>query len=333
MQPILLALMALAMSAFMTRQFCRPTSWFHILDVPNDRSLHAHPTPRTGGVAIVFAFLTTGTIFVWRDVGPFPAIAIGVAVATIALTSYVDDRYGLSVRIRFFVHSVTATLFVATLFFDLLHVDAQLIGLALAVLFLVWMINLYNFMDGMDGFAGGMGVFGFGAFAVVGWTQSHETFFVLNLLISAACAGFLVFNFPPARIFMGDVGSTVLGFLAGALMLSGVTTKVLSMPAAVLVFSPFIVDATVTLTRRLLRRENVFRAHRSHYYQRAVQLGLSHRQTVLGQYALMFGCATTAIWMNSQRLSTQWFAIAVWGLIYGLAMAAVAWAERTRSLK
>lgn len=331
MSSLLLALLAFTLAALMTRQFCSPTSWFHILDIPNDRSLHASPTPRTGGIAIVFALIATVAIFAADNAGHWPMEALAIGVVAIGLTSYADDRVGVGIGLRFFIHLLAASVFVVGTTLG----DAELTAFAVArgifaAFFVVWMINLYNFMDGMDGFAGGMGVIGFGAFAWLGWAQGEAAFATLNLLAAAACAGFLVFNFPPARIFMGDVGSTTLGFLAGAFTLWGIAADLFSWPVGLLVFSPFTVDATVTLLRRLRRGENIFKAHRSHYYQRAVQLGLGHRDTVLYEYALMAGCAVTATWLNSQTVATQWFALLVWGLIYGLAMAAVTKAERTR---
>lgn len=305
-------------------------SRFHILDVPNERSLHGRPTPRTGGIAIVAAIVLSAALFAWRGHSVWPALGLGGAVAVIALTSYADDRYGLSVKLRIVVHAVAGSWYVWASWGSnpSTVIWAQEI---LAVLFIVWMINLYNFMDGMDGFAGGMGVFGFGALAILGLAAGSQAFFVLSLICAAAAAGFLIFNFPPARIFMGDVGSTVLGFLAGAFMLWGLAEDILTLPIALLVFSVFIVDASVTLLRRLLRRENIAQAHRSHYYQRAVQLGFSHRQVVLVEYGLMLGSAATAVVMSHRLLSAQWSALALWGLIYVVAMWLITRTERAKT--
>ena len=180
------------------------------------------------------------------------------------------------------------------------------------------MINLYNFMDGMDGFAGGMAVSGFGAFAILGWMAGHDAFMAINLVISAAAAGFLIFNFPPARIFMGDIGSSVLGLLAASLSLWGARDGVFPFWIAVLVFSPFIVDATVTLIRRLLRREKIWQAHKTHYYQTLVQAGWGHRKTVLLEYAIMLGCGVTALWGVRAPEKLQAAILAGWTLFYFL---------------
>ena len=157
----------------------------------------------------------------------------------------------------------------------------------------MWMINLYNFMDGMDGFAGGMTVIGFGTLAVIG--VEHQLFMTMNLLVVSATCGFLLFNFPPAKIFMGDVGSSSLGFLAAGFSLWGNYEGIFPLWIALLIFSPFIVDATVTLLHRLFRGEKVWQAHKFHYYQRLVELGWGHKRTVLWEYVLMGACSISAL--------------------------------------
>jgi UDP-N-acetylmuramyl pentapeptide phosphotransferase/UDP-N-acetylglucosamine-1-phosphate transferase len=193
-------------------------------------------------------------------------------------------------------------------------------------LFILWMINLYNFMDGMDGFAGGMAVIGFTTLAWLG--RADAGFAAVNLTIAAASAGFLAYNFPPARLFLGDTGSTALGFLAAACSLWGSAAGLFPFWAALWVFSPFIVDATVTLLRRLMRGERVWEAHRSHYYQRLVLLGWGHRRTVLAEYVLMLACAGSA--MLAVHLPTHsafLLALGV-GSVYGLLMGGVRRLER-----
>ena len=184
-------------------------------------------------------------------------------------------------------------------------------------------MNLYNFMDGMDGFAGGMAVIGFGTFAVFGWLAGQQLFAALNLIVAAAAGGFLLFNFPAARIFMGDIGSSSLGFLAAAFMLWADRNGIFPLWIGVLVFSPFIVDATVTLIRRILRRDKFWEAHKRHYYQRLVQLGWGHRRTVLWEYAVMVLCAVSALIARYLAPSGQWIMIAMWLLAYLVIMIVV----------
>jgi UDP-N-acetylmuramyl pentapeptide phosphotransferase/UDP-N-acetylglucosamine-1-phosphate transferase len=185
-----------------------------------------------------------------------------------------------------------------------------------AVLLLIWMTNLYNFMDGMDGFAGGMTVLGFGFLAYMLWQGGQPGLAALALLIIGATGGFLVYNMPPARIFMGDVGSAPLGFLAGALSLKGVQEQAFDIWVPLLIFSPFVVDATITLLQRLLRREKVWQAHREHYYQRLVLSGWSHRKTVVAEYLLMLAGGGSG-WLFSHAGERGRFAILVgWTLVY-----------------
>jgi UDP-N-acetylmuramyl pentapeptide phosphotransferase/UDP-N-acetylglucosamine-1-phosphate transferase len=157
------------------------------------------------------------------------------------------------------------------------------------------MTNLYNFMDGMDGFAGGMTVLGFGLMAYLFWMAHQPAPFVIALVQAAAALGFLQHNFPPARIFMGDVGSIPTGFLAGSLAVLGCQEGVFDLWVPLVIFSPFILDATATLIRRALRGERIWMAHREHYYQRVVLAGWSHRRTVAAEYAVMACCGVLAL--------------------------------------
>jgi len=166
---------------------------------------------------------------------------------------------------------------------------------AFTFLFIVWMTNLYNFMDGMDGFAGGMTLVGFGFLGGLGLAGGAAGLGVLALIVAAAAAGFLAFNYPPARIFMGDVGAVPLGFLAAALAVKGNRDNVIGLWVPAIIFSPFIVDATVVLIRRILNGKRVWEAHREHYYQRLVLAGWSHRRTVWVEYLLMVAWCLVAV--------------------------------------
>jgi UDP-N-acetylmuramyl pentapeptide phosphotransferase/UDP-N-acetylglucosamine-1-phosphate transferase len=167
------------------------------------------------------------------------------------------------------------------------------------------MSNLYNFMDGSDGLAGGMALFGFGFYGVAAAWAGDPSFALLCLSVAGAALGFLFFNFPPARIFMGDCGSVPLGFLAAALGVIGWHNHYWPAWFPALVFSPFVVDASVTLVRRGSRGERVWRAHRSHYYQRLVQAGWGHRNTGLMEYALMIVCGLAALAGRAAALPAQ----------------------------
>ena len=319
----LIAAAGFIISARLTRRFCNPASRLHIVDHPNERSLHSRPTPRSGGIAIFAAIIIGMAGVSWWFQGYSHLVWIAAGMLLVAGVSYVDDRQGLPVLYRLVVHLLAAGILLwggyllsAVTLPGAAWTLPMGVGAGLTLLYVVWMVNLYNFMDGMDGFAGGMAVIGFGGLAVLGGLAGNDLFFGTNIVIAAASGGFLLYNFPPARIFMGDVGSSVLGFLAAALSLWGVRDGVFPFWVALLVFSPFVTDATVTLVRRLVRGEKVWQAHKTHYYQRLVQLGWGHRRTVLWEYVLMSSCVVSALWAKSQLPGVQGKMLLVWCLVY-----------------
>jgi len=334
------SVVAFVISVALTRRFCDPASRLHVLDHPNERSLHSRPTPRTGGVAI-FVALSVAVGLCGLGVGLTSSLlyGLGAGAGLVAALSFLDDRKGLPVSVRLPGHLVAAALLVIGGLFlpgfslpGLAWYWPEWLGILFSLLFLVWMINLYNFMDGMDGFAAGMAVIGFGTFAVLGYLASNQLFLALNLIVVSAAAGFLWFNYPPARIFMGDTGSSLLGLLAGGLSIWGAREGVFPFWVALLVFSPFIVDATVTLLRRLGRGERVWQAHKSHYYQRLVQSVWGHKKTVLYEYVLMLACGLSALLAQHLNLQGQAALILFWCLVYPLLMIGVHRMEqRTKS--
>jgi UDP-GlcNAc:undecaprenyl-phosphate GlcNAc-1-phosphate transferase len=252
------------------------------MDHPNARSLHETPTPRIGGLGIMAGVAIAGLLL--ADVCLLPVMLAALALAAL---SVLDDVRGLPVTLRFLAHFIAAVV-------ALLALGLSGWSLLVGVLVVVWMTNLYNFMDGADGLAGGMAAIGFGALALAAWLGGAPELAAFSAAIAAAALAFLRFNFPPARIFMGDAGSIPLGFLAAALGILGTQKDVWPWLFPLLVFSPFIVDASVTLVRRGLHGEKIWQAHRSHYYQRVVLLGSSHRQLAWVAYALMLASAALA---------------------------------------
>ena len=279
------------------------------IDQPNHRSLHQVAVPRSGGIGIL-AGIAVGLL-----AAP-PSVALWVALGALVLISLLDDFRPLPARVRFLVQVGAASLATWTL------APAQwgIAGQLLAVLAIVWMTNLYNFMDGANGLAGGMAVFGFAAYALAATAAGQTDLAIGSACIAAAAAGFLIFNFDPARIFMGDVGSIPLGFLAAVLGLRGFWSGAWPAWFPLLVFSVFIVDATVTLLRRGLRGEKVWLPHREHYYQRLVRSGWSHRRLALAAYALMLATGGSACLLLTAPATAQGLAIATWGLAYFLLM-------------
>jgi UDP-N-acetylmuramyl pentapeptide phosphotransferase/UDP-N-acetylglucosamine-1-phosphate transferase len=185
-------------------------------------------------------------------------------------------------------------------------------------------------MDGMDGLAAGMAVIGFSCYAIMGWLSGNWQFAQSSLVVAAASAGFLFFNFPPARIFMGDVGSSTLGLLAAAFSLWGVRDGVFPFWAAILIFSPFIADASVTLVRRMIRGEKIWQAHKTHYYQKLAQAGWGHRKTALTEYAIMVGCGVTALSSQHATVILQMILLAGWVLFYVIFFPWVSWYSARR---
>ena len=223
-------------------------------------------------LGVLIAFVLLGGLWTW----------VGIA-AGFMLVSLMDDVYGLQVRWRLAIQLLLCAGFV---WFFMLRQPWWVLFLALPAL--IWMTNLYNFMDGSDGLAGGMTAFGFGAYAVASYMVGNlQLTFMCGAIVVSSLA-FLLFNFYPAKIFMGDAGSIPLGFLAGAIGLHGWQQGLWPMWFPVLVFSPFIVDSTTTLLKRVLRHEKVWQAHREHYYQRLVLLGWGHKKTAVAEYILMF---------------------------------------------
>ena len=193
---------------------------------------------------------------------------------------------------------------------------------------MAWIVNLYNFMDGMDGFAGGMTVIGFTTLAALCASQGAAELAAMSLAVAASALGFLLFNFPPARIFMGDLGSSLLGYLCAVAMLSAESSAAIPLWISALVFSPFIVDASVTLARRTLAGERPWRAHRDHFYQRLVRLGWGHRKTVVCEYGLMLACAASAAAALPSAAGPRAVLLGAWTAVYAALMLGVMRLER-----
>ena len=284
-----------------------------IEDVPNERSLHSEPIPRIGGIAIIAGILSG-----WTLLFQFWAWWIVLPVFGLFALSLVDDVRNLSARSRLLGHFAAAIMVLA-------GAGVEWQWLLPVLLFIVWMTNLYNFMDGSDGLAAGMALFGFSFYGIAGLINGNEPFAMMNFSVGAAALGFLYHNFHPARVFMGDAGSIPLGFLASAFGVWGWQLGYWPFWYPILVFSPFVIDATVTLLKRARRGENLAQAHRSHYYQHLVQMGWGHRNTAIAEYALMLLTGASALWGIGLDAQSQGNLLAFWSAVYlGLAM----WIDR-----
>ncbi|KVU36020.1 glycosyl transferase [Burkholderia ubonensis] len=278
-------------------------AWRLATDIPNDRSLHTLPIPRVGGWGIVPI-----CIIVLLVLAPGMWL-IAVAAAGLAALSQIDDRRGLPARVRFAAHLAAVVALLAT--YPAVAPWWLLVGVGFVM---VWLTNLYNFMDGADGLAGGMALFGFGAYAAAALASSHPSpdLVAASAAVAGAAFGFLLLNFHPARLFLGDAGSIPLGFMAGALGYWGWRSAIWPLWFPAMVFAPFIADASVTLLRRLLRGEKFWQAHREHYYQRMVRSGIGHRRTAIYWYLIMLADIIVALWALGRPEVQQWLSFVAW---------------------
>lgn len=286
-------------SAVLTRQLIDWARAHGVLDLPNDRGGHALPTPRGGGLAIVVVVSVAALLAAVlhpESVGSLAGVML--PALAVALVSWFDDIHSVPIRIRFLVHFAAAVAATAMLGpverVDLGSFGAVEFGDAawpLTVLWIVGLINAFNFMDGIDGIAGITGLAGGIAIAAAASISGASAIGAVAAAFAAASLGFLMWNWPPARVFMGDVGSTFCGTLLAVLPLAvGAEAKPRAVPVAVFVMWPFIFDTAYTILRRLRSRENIFEPHRSHLYQRLAIAGWSHR-AVSGLYGALAAMA------------------------------------------
>jgi Fuc2NAc and GlcNAc transferase len=260
-----------------------------LLDVPNERSSHATPTPRGGGVAIVISSLGAWCVL-WGlhalDFDLFMALSVGgLAVAIVGL---IDDRRPLRTSVRLVVHIAAAVWAVSWLgklplagIAGMPFVTARAVQVV-AVLGIVWMLNLFNFMDGIDGIAASEAIFwAWGGAWLQLLTGGYYGTATTALALGSACLGFLMWNWPPAKIFMGDVGSGYLGYVIAVMALAATRTTPSALWVWLILGGVFFVDATVTLIRRTVRGERVFEAHRRHAYQWLARKWGSHRRVTI----------------------------------------------------
>ncbi len=262
-----------------------------LLDIPNERSSHARPVPRGGGVAIVLSFLAGALLLWWQ--GSMPPALLAALIAgggLVAAVGFWDDHVDLPARVRFALHVGAAILAVALLepvrqvpLGTATWIVPAWLAWPLSVVAVVWLLNLYNFMDGIDGIAAGEAVSVALAALLVAALIGAE---IPGLaLLAAAAAGFLVLNWPPARIFMGDAGSGFLGYAFAAFLLFSATNDARFVWVWIILLGVFWVDATVTLVRRLVAGERWYAAHRSHAYQHAAAR-LGHLPVTLAVVAI-----------------------------------------------
>ena len=255
-----------------------------LLDVPGQRRSHQVATPRGGGIGIVIAaLLAVGLpLLIVSDADGLVAASVG-GLLLVALVGWIDDHNGLPARIRFAAHLLASLALALALLWPVLAMFSwlpSLLMLGVIVFSTAWSINLHNFMDGIDGLLAVQAIFVFVALGAVGLVFGSAPAWLAILVAAAAVVGFLPFNFPKARIFMGDVGSGALGLLVAVVVLYQIGDRSLDAATGLIACSAFATDATATLLSRILRGRRWYDAHREHLYQGLVRSGYSHARVV-----------------------------------------------------
>ena len=305
---IFLVILSFFLSLALTRLLVRKTP-ANFQDEPNHRSLHTKVTPRSGGIAIVSALIVTLCIFAANHVSVTNislsalmnvSVFLLLACVLVVVVGLIDDWMALGQLIRILsqVSAAGLVVFGAEVYWSgsgLGMAEFPLLMKVVNLFAIVWCINLYNFMDGIDGLAGGMALIGFGVLGALGYWAGDQHYAIVGFLLSAAAGGFLVYNYHPAQIFMGDIGSTFLGLLMAVYSLVGWQKSLFPLLAPIIIFSPFWIDATITLFKRMARKQRVWEAHQEHYYQGLVLIGFSHKRVALMEYVLMGVCTLLVV--------------------------------------
>ena len=309
----------LLVSFLLTALFRRYALRQKLLDHPNERSSHTHPTPRGGGIVFVVLWLFACALFPYLGLAPEHSfILFGFPVLVLAILGYCDDLYNLSAKLRLAVQMAAAVLFLYALKqFEQTYFHGWLMTLGgmsilLIIFAIVWSTNLYNFMDGTDGIAAIEAIFVYGVGGLLLWFSGAYLLAYLAWTLVALVTGFLVLNWPRARIFMGDVGSSFLGFLIVPFAVVGYFKYDLSVFAWLILYLVFAMDATLTLLRRLWHREKIYEAHKLHAYQRLHQAGYSHCQVL---YVVITLNSVLALIASIVSLYTDYLSI---GLVLGV---------------
>jgi Fuc2NAc and GlcNAc transferase len=272
----ILATALFLVSAIATRQLVANSHRLSTLDIPNERSSHLTPTPRGGGMAFVATSLAGFLLLLLNNtLDNKSVLALCCAGAIVAMAGHLDDRQKISgAAVRLVLHAMGAIILIVGIgfpsqisLFDR-TVNTGAIGSILGVLYLAWLLNLFNFMDGTDGIAASEAIFVCVAGAILNYHVLSDSNFSAAAIILASCTfGFLLYNWSPAKIFMGDVGSGYLGMVIGGLSLMAAKQQHELLWVWIILLAVFVSDATVTLIRRLLRKQKPHVAHRSHAYQ------------------------------------------------------------------
>ncbi len=270
-----------------------------VIDEPKERGIHKEPKPLAGGIAIVASFVITSVIFVPHTDGYIPYKFIGIIVAGlfIAVVGFLDDMYQLSARVRI-VAQVTAALIViftgtrielvTWIFSDVGVIQLGALGNVLTVFWIVGLTNALNLIDGLDGLAAGLASIASISFMIISLLFGLPASVVLAAILAGACLGFLPLNFNPAKIFMGDTGSTFLGFMLAVLSIQGFTKSytLITLVVGLLILGLPIFDTSFAILRRVVNKQSIAKADRGHIHHRLVDKGIGHKKAVLTMYLI-----------------------------------------------
>jgi len=302
------------LSTVITKYIIKYSIRHSLIDIPNKRSLHSLPTPRGGGISIASVTVLSVVLFYFiGEITQDVLFALAIGGLLIATVGWIDDHKHIPTGWRallYFLISLWAVLWISNI--EEINIGTFIfkintIGLLLLILGLSWLINLYNFMDGTDGLASSQAICTGLMAGFLFIISGEKGLAAICFSITAACMGFLIWNWPAAKIFMGDVGSCFIGFTFGVLALVGEKIIVSSLVIWTILLSLFISDATFTLFMRIITKRKWYSAHREHAYQRYVQLGNSHKKllfiVIILNLLLLWPLALLAYYNNEQSIN------------------------------
>ncbi|HDO8041295.1 TPA: glycosyltransferase family 4 protein, partial [Legionella pneumophila] len=303
---IILNVFLIFVSAILTKLFALFAQHTKLIDIPNERNLHSRPTVRGGGLVFIglslfcWFFICNSQFFLTLD-----QFIFSIAIIFIATISFIDDFYNLSVTIRFFFQCLIAFLIVIFILPSQLDFGLFLFENTYLIAFflffaVIWAINHFNFMDGLDGFCASQAIFLLAAYALFFNSAGSLIYQDFCLILISSLAGFLIFNFPPAKIFMGDVGSASLGLITFFIAIIAQKNYQIPILYWFILNSLFLFDSTVTLIRRIIKHEKWFSPHKKHAYQRLKQLGINSRFILLGQTIINGSLFLSVIFIHFQ---------------------------------
>ena len=322
---------ASVLTAIILMWFLRTDSILLTGDTPSSRGLHQHVVPRGAGLAILAGVAVVGMLGHLQGIRNVELTLVTVAsLIGVGVMGFLDDRFNLGVGLRLFAGLALTTLLVLgslgdhpILLFGQGYDWPLWVLMLIGALGIFWLMNLFNFMDGADGVAGVQGLVASSVLAIWFASSGKEFLVLVNVALAGACFGFLWFNWSPARVFLGDVGSLALGAWFGLMSLIGVTRYGLPLEAFLILLGVFVFDATLTLVQRLLQGKRVIQAHREHLYQKLILAGWSHRgvSILIGIMALVAAfLATMTVWNPDRGL---WFFLVTLAMLVGYATLAL----------